>query len=91
MSFPEVKVNIQSLATSPEGDFVLQEPEMDALDRARHVWKKGRLEFMGGPVYFTQGAGIPGYENNERKSGFGPMSVFDDPEARKLQVDTTEQ
>ena len=88
MSF---KDDVKPVGVSPLGAAIFGEPELDAMDRARHVFKKGRLEFMGGPVYYTQGNGIPGYENNEAHAGFGPMSVFDDPVARKLGVDTTEQ
>ena len=87
----DVKLDIDVLSNTVKGDKVLQEPEMDALDRARHCWKSGRLEFMGGPVYSEQGNGIPGYENNEVHAGVGPMSVYIDPVARKLGVGTTDQ
>ena len=87
----DVVDDIDTNSNTMKGDAYLGEPDMDALDRARHVWKKGRFEFMGGPIYFTQGCNTPGYDNNERVAGYGPMSVFDDPVARKLGVDTTEQ
>ena len=40
---------------------------MDNMDRNRHVFTKGRLEFMGGPIAYEQGHGIPGFEDQERK------------------------
>jgi hypothetical protein len=88
---PEVKITLKTLGSSSQGNAVLGEPEMDALDRARHCFRKGRLEFMGGPIVYEQGNGIPGYENNERHMRYAPQSVLQDPEAEKLQVDVTEQ
>jgi len=63
----------------------------DDLIRARHVWKKGRYEFMGGPITYTQGHGVPGYENQERKMGRPPLGVNNDPMALALGVDIQEQ
>lgn len=86
------KEDVNPVATSPFGDAIIKEPQMDALDRNRHVWTKGRFESMGGPVMFTQGHGIPGYENNERKAGNPPLAAFGaDVFVKDLGVDTTEQ
>lgn len=77
---------------SPDPSNGNQKEDMsDPLVRGRHVWKKGRLEFMGGPIVFDQGHGIPGYEANERKVMYPPLGIFQDPVARDLGVDVTEQ
>jgi hypothetical protein len=59
----------------------------DELDRARHTWRKGRFEFMGGPVFYEQ----DGLNNNERTMSYTATNYGTDPVARKLQVDQTEQ
>jgi hypothetical protein len=81
-------------------------PIKDDLDQARRVWKKGRMEWMGGPVYFEQGnkysykkfdpmTGQMEEEeliNNDRDCKYAyPMGLKTDPMAHDLGVDTTEQ
>lgn len=67
-------------------------PGSDPLDINRHLFKKGRLEFMGGPVYFEQGQNVNGLMNNERRCNMAyPMSYKVDQIAQDLGVDTTEQ
>jgi hypothetical protein len=86
-----MKKGPQPVSTSPDGELILKEPLMDKMDRNRHIFTKGRWEFMGGPVMYTQGHGIPGYDNNERKPGYSPMNANADPISFDLNVDTTEQ
>lgn len=85
-----VDENIGPFASSDKSTGSQSEP-MDELTRGRHVWTKGRMEFMGGPTVFTQGHGVPGYENNERHMGYPPQGVYQDPMAREMGVDITEQ
>lgn len=80
------------------------QPE-DPLDRARHVFKKGRLEFMGGPLTYIQGHGAEirvfnketgqmenkELKENERVCQYPPLGSNQDPEAEKLGVDITGQ
>lgn len=88
------------------GDRVLEEPDTDPLDHARHVFKNGRLEFMGGPVYSEQGHNtteevmnmetfqmekVP-MENNKVKCNYAyPMGSKTDPVAHDLGVSETQQ
>lgn len=65
-------------------------PIKDSLDLARHVWRKGRHEAMGGPTVYTQGHGAPGYVNNNRKMGFPPAALDRDPMIVNLQTDVQE-
>jgi hypothetical protein len=78
--------------------------EIDPLDKGRNLFKKGRLEFMGGPVYFEQGNNSQITEwnmtdgmvtreltNQDRCQGSGPMKVKSDPMIEDLGLDTTEQ
>ena len=63
-------------------------PIKDEMDRARRVFKKGRMEWMGGPVYYEQ----DGSDNNNRNCNYAyPMGFKVDPMSHDLQVDTTEQ
>lgn len=68
-------------------------PGDDPLDIARHRFRKGRFEFMGGPVIYTQCHGYDGMMNNERKrSMFSPASNWtNDPISVELGVDVQEQ
>jgi len=67
-------------------------PGSDTLDINRHLFKKGRLEFMGGPVYYEQGQNVKGLMNNERRCTYAyPMGYKADPMAQDMHVDTTEQ
>lgn len=76
-------------------------PVEDKLDQGRRIFKKGRLEFMGGPVYYEQGhdgeasgimSGIEYMENNNRHCNYAyPMGVNNDPIGIDLGVDITEQ
>jgi len=67
------------------------ESMIDKLIENRHTWRKGRLEFMGGPVNYCQGNGVEGYEDQNREMGNLPQGVNQDPMARDLGVDVTEQ
>jgi hypothetical protein len=70
---------------------VLLEP-VDPLDRGRHVFRKGRFEWMGGPVFYEQGANGYGFENNNRKvNRTYPMNFDGDEIAIELGSDVTEQ
>jgi hypothetical protein len=80
-------------------------PVRDEMDEGRRCFKKGRLEFMGGPVYFEQAHDyeVKGMNmetlameterimDNNRKMGYGPMSANNDDIAKDLGVDITEQ
>jgi len=77
-------------------------PGSDPLDINRHLFKKGRLEFMGGAVYYEQGQNVTSgaslfsegkkLMNNERNCNYAyPMGAKTDPMAHDLQVDITEQ
>lgn len=100
------KIDIQTLASSDKGSFSLNEPQEDDLDKARHCFKKGRLEFMGGPVYFEQGQDytydqmnqktfqmekVTLTDNNRKRVPTYPMAANIDPIALELEVDATEQ
>lgn len=64
----------------------------EKMERNRHVFKKGRLEFMGGPVYYEQGHGVEGFENQHRECKYAyPMAANVDPVSHDFDVDTTEQ
>jgi len=66
-------------------------PVKDSMDYARHVWRKGTLEFMGGPTVYSQGHGVPGYLNQDRvEEGLSPLNRGQDQMANQLNVDTPE-
>lgn len=65
-------------------------PIRDSLDRARHVWTKGRFESMGGYAVYTQGHGIDGYENQNRVPGYTPENSTRDSIAKELGMDNQE-
>lgn len=64
---------------------------MDRLDRNRHVFTKGRFESMNGPVFYEQGHGIEGFENQNRVMGKTAQGANLDPIGQEIGVDTTEQ
>jgi hypothetical protein len=74
----------------------LDEPT-DPWDEARHMWKKGRLEFMGGPIVYEQGNETdPNFfgetlEDQNRACKYPPIGLTKDPYAHELGVDDTEQ
>ena len=60
--------------------------QVDPLERARSVFRKGRHEAMGGPTFFTQ----DGMTDNARRCGYPPSARFQDPVAEELGVDSQE-
>ena len=65
-------------------------PGSDPMDQARHCFKKGRLEFMGGPIVYEQGQNYKGLMNNNRRRLSSPDLSTSDPIARELGVDVQE-
>lgn len=67
------------------------EPEVkDSLDYARHCWRKGNLEFMGGYTAYEQGHGVEGYKNQNRVRDYAPLNAGRDEMANELEQDTPE-
>jgi hypothetical protein len=58
----------------------------DTLDRNRHILRKGRLEFMGGPVVYEQ----DGLDNNNRKCMYSPSEIGEDQIVKDLGMDIQE-
>lgn len=74
------------LASQPPSEL----PVQDSLDYARHVWRKGNLEFMGGYTCYEQGHGVPGFENQNRVRDYAPLNAGRDQMANELGSDTPE-
>jgi hypothetical protein len=67
-------------------------PVRDELDKNRRVWRKGRMEWMGGPTYFTQGHDHDGYEDNNRLNGYlSPNGMCVEKIVRDIGTDMQEQ